>query len=72
MRVVPPRKNCTWVMVPSLSAAFAVRLKVAGEATTVPLAGLVRLTVGAAFDFRVMAAEVVATPVLSVAFAVTV
>ena len=59
-------------MVPSLSAALAVRLKVAGEATTVPEAGPVILTVGAAFDFKVIAAEVVATPVLSVALAVTV
>ena len=72
MSTVVPFRNLTWVIVPSLSAALAVKLKVAGDAATVPVVGAVMLTVGAALDFKLIAAEVVVRAVLSVTLAVMV
>ena len=68
---VAPLKNSTLVTEPPVSAAVAARLKVAGAFTVVLLVGAVRLTVGAALDIRLIAAEVVTLPLLSVALAVT-
>src|SRR6267143_2113474 len=48
MRFVPPWKNSTFWIVPSESAAVAVRVMFAGAVKVAPLAGLVRLTVGGA------------------------
>src|ERR1041385_8654742 len=47
MRLEPPWKNSTFWMVPLASAAGAVRVMFAGALKVAPLAGLVRLTVGA-------------------------
>ncbi len=46
---VSPDRNSTIVTVPSLSAAFAVRVTLAGAMNVAPLAGLVRVAVGGAF-----------------------
>jgi len=66
-------KNCTWLTVPSLSAALAESAMVAGAVTMAPLLGLVMLTVGAtlAWEVREIAPLVVTAPLLSVALAVT-
>lgn len=54
---------------PSASAALAEIAMAAGALYVAPLAGLVMLTVGAAFTRTATAAEVVAAPELSVAAA---
>jgi hypothetical protein len=68
--VVPPRKNCTCEIVPSESAALAVRAMVEPGTKFAPFAGAVRLTVGSVLTRIVLAADVAVAPVLSVAFAV--
>ena len=73
---VVPLKNSTLVTVPSVSAAFAARLIVAGDVNTEPLVGEVRATVGStkittgALITIFTTAEVVVAPALSVALAV--
>ncbi|KFB67093.1 MAG: hypothetical protein CAPSK01_003456 [Candidatus Accumulibacter vicinus] len=69
---VVPWKNSTLTIVPSVSAAVAVRGIAAGATKLAPAAGAVRLTVGAWLVVTVIvrAALVVAAPWLSVALAV--
>ncbi|KFB77423.1 MAG: hypothetical protein AW06_001461 [Candidatus Accumulibacter cognatus] len=70
---VVPWKNSTLLIVPSVSAAVAVRGIAAGATKLAPAAGAVRLTVGAwlpACTVTVRAALVVTPPALSVAWAV--
>ena len=69
---VAPAKNCTWLTVPSESLAFADTVIAAPAANDAPLAGAVRLTVGAVLTVIVTGAEVVVPPRLSVATAVSV
>src|SRR6266571_4929970 len=69
---VAPWKNSTLAMLPSESAAAAVSVMVAPSVNTALLAGAVMLTVGAALTITLTAAEVVTTPLLSVARAVSV
>ena len=69
---VAPLKNCTWVIVPPTSAAVAARANVAGANAVALFRGAVRLTVGKLLEIRVIGAEVVTSPLLSVALAVTV
>ena len=66
----PLRKNCTFVTVPSLSAAVALSAIVAGAANEAFAAGAVRVTVGRLLTFTVTAGDVVTAPLSSVAFAV--
>ncbi len=72
---VSPDRNSTIVTVPSLSAAFPVRVTLAGARKVASLAGPVRVAVGATFGagLTVMdtAADVVAAPLLSVARALS-
>ena len=65
-----PLKYSTLAMLPSLSVALAVKVKLAGAFTAVLLAGAVMLTLGAALEITATAVEVVALPNASVALAV--
>lgn len=67
---VPLSKSSTFATVPSLSAALAVTLMVAGTTKSVLLAGELIETVGAALTRTLTAVEVVTAPALSVALAV--
>jgi len=71
-----PLKKSTFATVPSLSAAVAFTVTLAGAVKVAPLAGLVMLTVGGTFGgpltVIVTAVEVVIAPPLSVALAVRV
>jgi hypothetical protein len=71
---VAPAKKSTFATVPSESAADAVTVKDPGAVATVPFAGAVSETVGAAFEAVLTvtdtAPDVVAAPVSSVARAV--
>ncbi len=73
---VSPDRNSTIVTVPSLSAAFPVRVMLAGAGKVAPSAGPVSWTVGGTFGagLTVMdtAADVVVAPLLSVARALSV
>src|SRR5579862_2219446 len=69
---VAPAKNCTWLTVPSESLAVADTVIGEPGANVAPLAGAVRLTVGALFTVIVTGADVVVAPRLSVATAVSV
>jgi hypothetical protein len=68
-RNVAPWKKSTFVTVPSRSLAVAVMVMLAGADTTALFAGAVMLTVGGTSTKMLTAAEVVAVPRLSVAFA---
>jgi hypothetical protein len=62
-----------WAMLPPLSDALAVKLKVAGAVALAPLIGAVRLTTGGEFPVTVtdFAVEVAVAPKVSVATAVS-
>ena len=67
---VVPLKNWIFVMLPSESAAEAVKVMVAGAAKTWLFVGAVMLTVGNALTVIETADDVVVAPALSNAFAV--
>lgn len=67
---VLPLKYSTLVMLPSLSDALAVKLKLPGANALAPLVGDVILTVGNEFEITVIGADVDVAPRLSVATAV--
>ncbi len=67
---VVPRKNSTFEIVPSESAAVAARAMVEPGLKTALFAGAVRLTVGGALTLMLTDFDVAVAPVLSVAFAV--
>ena len=68
---IPLSKNSTLVIVPSLSAASAVRVRFAGEVKTLLFAGAVMLTVGGVLTVMVIGAVIAVAPWLSVALAVS-
>src|SRR4051812_35207712 len=64
---VEPLKNSTLATVPSASAAVAATETVAGGVNVAPLAGWVRLTVGAALGLTVTILATEGTPEASIA-----